>query len=227
MKNPLNYINDVAWRTIIRNVQLLSEATESVPASYRITIDPYNINDPGAYVAEKVLGYYIKDNVGHTYRTVAFNQNTIDASDDFRVGECPQSGRIGIYYKSAFSGRSLYLAPIYYRYLDKCAKEYSEMIEKDILWSNDPNPRRLAFVNTQTPSIADYQNDKTDENGIEYNLQQDYGDDPKLEVWQETEKGKHSRLAIDPQITRVDGLITSVLFSGTGELINGYILISK
>jgi hypothetical protein len=29
------------------------------------------------------------------------------------------------------------------------------------------------------------------------------------------------------QITRVDGLITNVLWSGTGEEISGYILISK
>ena len=227
MKNPLKYINDVAWRTIIRNVQLISEATDNSPSIFRITINPYNSNDPGAYLAQKVIGYYIKDNVGHTYRTIDFNVNTIDVSDDFRVGDGPQSGRIGIYFKSVFSGRAPYLAPIYYCYLDKCAKEYSEIIEKDILWSNDPNPRRLPFVNTLTPLIEDYQNDKIDENGVEYNLQNDYDNNPKFEVHQETEPGKHSIIYIGSEITRVNGLIQSVLFSSTGEQINGYILISK
>jgi hypothetical protein len=221
------YLNSVAWRTYSKNVILLSLETLSNPATYRITISPIDINEPGAAGFDVEIGYFYKDYIGHTYSIIAKSSTTIDISDDFRCGQGPQSGLQGIVYRSVWRGRSPYLAPVYYRHLDKVAIDYSRQIEQDILWSNDPNTRRIDFLNISQPSISDYQDDKTDGDGVWYNLQHDYGDNPKLEVWQETASGVYSRLPVDLQITRAGGLIQSVLFSGTGEDISGYILISK
>ena len=98
-----------------------------------------------------------------------------------------------------------------------------------ILWANDPNGRRITFTNILMPTIADYRANLVDADLVIFNAMEDYGQNPQFEVWQFVEAGKYSRIPIDPQITRslVDGLINSVLFSGTGELITGYILIKN
>ena len=79
------------------------------------------------------------------------------------------------------------------------------------------------------PSITDYRSNLTDSNGVIFNPSEDYGQNPQFEVWQILEDGTYSNLMLGANITRslVDGLIDSVLFSGTGELITGYILIKN
>lgn len=130
------YLPTVAWRTYARNVILLTEATTLSPATYRISVSPIDVNELGAVTAQKQIGFYFKDYVGHTYTVIDFTTTTIDVSDDFRCGVGAQSGRQGIIYKSVGDGLSPYLAPIYYRHLDKSALEYSRQTELDILWKH-------------------------------------------------------------------------------------------
>ena len=113
------YLPTVAWRTYARNVILLTEATLLAPATYRISVSPIDVNELGAVTATKQIGFYFKDYVGHTYTIIAVTTTTIDVSDDFRSGVGAQSGRQGVVYKSVGNGNSPYLAPIYYRHLDR------------------------------------------------------------------------------------------------------------
>lgn len=130
------YLPTVAWRTYARDVILLTEETILNPATYRISVQPIDINELGAVTAEKQIGFYFKDYIGHTYTIIDFTETTIDVSDDFRCGVGAQSGRQGIIYESVGDGLSPYLAPIYYRHLDKSALEYSRQAELDILWKH-------------------------------------------------------------------------------------------
>jgi hypothetical protein len=128
------YLPTVAWRTNIQDVILLTSETVPDPATYRVSVAPLDVNEPGAILAEKEIGYYLKDFVGHTYRVITVGSGTVDISDDFRTGVGPQEGRKGIVYKSVGDGNSPYLAPVYYRGLDKSAIDYSRRFELDILW---------------------------------------------------------------------------------------------
>jgi len=130
------YLPTVAWRTYAKDVILLTEETTLSPAIYRISVQPIDVNELGAATAEKQIGFYFKDYVGHTYTIVDFTTTTIDVSDDFRCGVGAQSGRQGVVYKSVGNGLSPYLAPIYYRHLDRSALEYSRQTELDILWKH-------------------------------------------------------------------------------------------
>lgn len=222
------YEHSIAWRTMVSKVTILTEETVNNPATYRVYIKPIDQNEPGAENAEKSLKCYLKDNSGHTYRTISFTDNYIDVSDDFRCKECPQSGRVGVYYKSSYKGNSIYLSQAYYRYLDKRAIDYSRIIESSILWGNDPNPRRIPFTNIYQPSIPNYTTELLDSNGELFNAEEDYGQNPKFEIWVDNGDSTYSKQQVEPFVTRdMFGNIVSVLFSGTGDLISGYILISR
>ena len=135
------YLPTVAWRTIARNVIVLTAETISDPATYRVTVKPEDINELGAIAVDIAINYYFKDYIGHTYRIIAYSKAnpsaiTIDIADEFRVGVGAQEGRMAIVYKSVGDGLSPYLAPIYYRHLDKSALEYSRQAELDILWKH-------------------------------------------------------------------------------------------
>jgi len=142
------YLPTVAWRTYARDVILLTEETILSPATYRISVQPIDINDLGAATAEKQIGFYFKDYVGHTYTIIAYTSTTIDVSDDFRCGVGAQSERQAVVYKSVGDGLSPYLAPIYYRHLDKSALEYSRQAELDILWRLKQNKLTCTGVKT-------------------------------------------------------------------------------
>ena len=210
------YLNSVAWRTYSKNVISLTKETELSPATYRVTVSPIDVNEPGAANSDKEIGYFFKDYIGHTYSIIAKSSTTIDISDDFRCGYGPQTGLQSIVYKSVWKGRSPYLAPVYYRHLDRVALDYSRQIEIDILYSNDPNAIKVAFTNTATPSLINYQT----------NYAFDYGELPKIELftidsasvcWSRQEK---------PVFNFVDGLIDSIVFDLSDEC-SGYITISK
>jgi len=128
---PKNY---VAWRTVVRNVIMLSAEAEEVPATYRVSVKPIDVNDKGAANNEKEIGYYLRDFVGNTYRIIDTAAETIDVSDDFRTGYGPQSGRQGVIYNSSGDGFSPYLTPARQYALDKSSIDASQKMEKDILW---------------------------------------------------------------------------------------------
>lgn len=177
------YLPTVAWRTNIENVILLTSETVPDPATYRVSVYPIDVNEPGAMLEEKEIGFYLKDFVGHTYRIIGIGSGVVDISDDFRTGVGPQTGQEGVVYKSVGDGVSPYLAPVYYRGLDKSAMEYSRRFELDILWKKlyatfyhhvQSAPSRVWEVNhglMRVPSVV-----ITDANGIEYETQVDHLD---------------------------------------------------
>ena len=136
---------------------------------------------------------------------------------------------MGIVHKSAYKGYSILLpTELLYR-LHPIAVSNNNKFSMSVLWGNDPNGRRIEFTDVYSPEISNYRESLEDSNNVSFNPMQDYGQNPQFEVWQFVEAGKYSRLPIDPQLTlsSIDGLIDSVLFSGTGELISGYILIKN
>jgi hypothetical protein len=210
------YLNSVAWRTYSKDVTLLTSETESTPATYRITVSPIDVNEPGADTSKKEVGYFYKDYIGHTYSIIAKASTTIDVSDDFRCNQGPQSGFQGIVYKSVWKGRSPYLAPVYYRHLDRVAMDYSRQIELDILYSNDPNAIKVPFTNTATPSLTNYQ----------ANYAFDYGELPKIELFTRDSTNVYWSRQEKPIFSFVGGLIDSITFD-LSDAYSGYITISK
>lgn len=130
MIEATSYLPTVAWRITAKNIVLL----DSNVGSYRVDIKPVDINEPGA--EHKVIGNYLKDFVGHTYRIISANGSSVDVVDDFKTGFGPQTNRTAIIYRSVGNGDAPYLAPIWYRFLDKSAFDYSRRFELDILWKN-------------------------------------------------------------------------------------------
>lgn len=223
------YLPTVAWSFKVRNVILLSSATIETPATFRCTAIPFDSSDPGANEEAKEIGFYITDNVGNIYTVIGLGLHIVDLSDDFRCGVGPQTGKWAVLSKSVGRGTAPFLTPIHYRRLDKSAIDNVRRIELDILWKNDPNGRRLPFVAITMPSIPDYRADITDEDGKIFNPMEDYGQNPQFDIFQILEDGTYSQIFLGMNITRngIDGLIDSVLFSGTGELMTGYILIKN
>lgn len=152
----------------------------------------------------------------------------IDVEDVFRTGYCPVSGKIGVVHKSAYKGYSLSLSAGLLNKLHPLAIKNNYTYAMSVLWGNDPNPRRIAFTSIEMPTIADYTANITDMDGIEFNPAEDYGQNPKFEIWVDNGDGTYSKQQTEPFITRdVNGNIVSVVFSGTGDTINGYIIISR
>jgi len=124
------YLPTIAWRGKVANVRILTDIT------YQLDIYPADTNEPGAETRE--IGNYFKDNVGNTYSIIDSDSVSVTVSDDFALGVGPQIGEYGVVYKSVGNGSSPYLAPIYYRNLDRVALENSRRFELDILWENSP-----------------------------------------------------------------------------------------
>lgn len=208
MISPTKYLPTVAWRTFVRNVIRLTDTT------YRISVAPIDANEPGAF--PMVMGDYLKDYVGHTYKIIDSTSNTVDIEDTFELNVGPQTSQQGIIYKSVFKGLSPYLAPIYYRHLDKSALDYSRRWELDILWRNDPNAIKIEFTNTNQPSLLDYQT----------NYAEDYGELPKFQLVTYDSEGVEWMRQEVPIIYKVDGLIDSVVWD-LSDNYSGYIVLSK
>jgi len=218
--NPL-----IAWFTKVDSLVQLTRETEDDPATFRMTvkyIDPNNIGK-----GEKDVNYTFTDNIGTPYKIITVDTNTIDVEDIFRVG-CP-SDRIGIVHKSAYKGFSIHLPSELLCRLHQTAQSNNNKFAMSILWQNDPNGRRIPFANVLQPAIADYRADLVDEDGVTFNPMEDYGQNPQFDIFQINEDGTKSQIFLGMNITtnEIDGLIDSILFSGTGELITGYILIKN
>lgn len=138
MIEAVRYLPTVRWTTIIHDVVLLTSETILLPATYRITVIPEDVNEEGARLAEKEINFFVKDFVGHIFRITAINvggdPTRIIVSDDFRTGYGPQTGRTGVVYKSVAKGISPYIAPVEHSRLDKSALDYSRSVELDILY---------------------------------------------------------------------------------------------
>jgi len=205
MTTATKYLPTVAWRTLVRNVTMIDAGT------YRVTVKPIDVNEPGA--ALRVIGNYLKDYVGHTYKIIDSDATTIDVTDDFNTGVGPQSGRQGIVYKSVKKGNAPYLAPVYYRHLDKSALDYSRRIEMDILWK--PDPVKIEFSDTNAPKIEGYQTEYAEI----------YGELPNVRLVTYDSEGVEWARQEVPVIYKEDGLIDRIEFD-LSDNYSGYMILS-
>ena len=205
------HISSYSWRTIVRNVILLS-----TPNTYRVGVSPIDLGNPGALLPVEI-GFLLIDNAGHIYTIIAVGVGTIDVEDIFGTGENPQSGLTGIVCSTANKGRSLYLPQGLMNYLDKSARPYLDSIAWSILWANDPNSISIPFGNTDTPLIENYQD----------NYSEDYGELPKISLIQIDTEGNRIERTEKPYFIVVDGLINSIVFGTLSEPITGFIILSK
>jgi hypothetical protein len=222
------YKPTVNWRTWVTNVALNTPATDPDPATFYALVNPIDSNELGAN--EPILeGYLLIDYVGHIYPVTGVEGFNLVVSDVFRTNECPQNCQQGVVVKPVWNGRALYVSPVILSHLHHSAKSYMDSLNFDLLWSNDPNPRRIAFTDVLQPTIADYRADITCMDGTVINPERDYGQNPRMEIWQQVEANQFAKLQIEPFITRslTDGFIDSILWSSTGEELTGYILISR
>jgi len=211
----------VSWKTKALNVFKLTDATPTVPATYRVTVRAVDTNDVGAN--QKAIGYYLVDYIGIPYSIIDIDTNTVDVSDDFRTGKCPTAGQNAIIYKSVFSGRGLYLAPSNLQGLHPTlALANSHKYEMALIWANDPNAKRIDFTASALPTISGYQSAQLDG----FNLAEDFGENPLVRCIIVVDANTEYQLQQTPQFTKVDGLIDTIFFDLTNEL-TGYILISK
>jgi len=208
--NPL-----VAWRTLVSNVFQLTREDVDNPATYRLTVKAIDTNDVG--YGQKDIGYYLTDYIGTPYRIIAVATNTIDVEDNFRSKHCPTVGRDGIVHKSAYKGRSLYLPAESFRHLHPLAASNNNKYAVSILWANDPNPSKIDFASTDTPALTLYQD----------LYAEDYGEMPKIQLWEVDGSGNMIERTEKPYYTMVDGLITMISFGTLPEVISGYIIISR
>lgn len=157
MIEPVQYLPTVRWTTTIHDVVLVTSETILLPATYRVTIVPEDVNEEGAALAIKEVGFLIKDYVGHVFKITAINvggdSTRVIVSDDFRTGFGPQTGRTAVVYKSVGLGRSPYIAPIEHNRLDKSALDYSRTIELDILYKRLYNETFDADITKWLPNI--------------------------------------------------------------------------
>ncbi len=232
MPRATRYLPTVDWKTIAKNVVLLTSATATVPATFRVTVKPVDVNEPGATLAVKEVGFYLIDFVGHIYPitdiNVGGNPDQIVVSDDFFTGVCPQIERPARIYKSVWKGRSPYLAPVKLDNLDKTARDYLRSFELDVLFSNDPNAKCVYFENVSAPALENYQE----------LYAWDYGDfpPPKMTLveygFMDDEVTPVEKILQNvPRIQRVDGLpdglITRISYDDLGRVISGYMIISR
>jgi len=226
MADLTKYNSLIAWFTLADNLVQLTRETEDNPATFRITVKPIDTNNVGQ--GEKEIGYTFTDWIGTPYKIIDISTDTIDVEDIFRVG-CPVRGKVGIVHKSAYKGFSIHLPSELLCRLHQTAASNNNKFAMSILWQNDPNGRRIPFTNVLQPEIEDYRANLVDEDGVTFNPMEDYGQNPQFEFYQILEDGTYSQLFLGINITRngLDGLIDSILASGTGELITGYILIKN
>jgi len=203
------HIATVMWRAFLQSVTQVSDYV------YSIVVQVVDVNQPGA--GELELGYWFKDNIGHTYQIIEIIGNVIKVQDILLVGVCNQCGFEGVVYKSVQRGAALFIAPINcYQFLDPCAREYSLAIESDIFWNNDSNAKRI-LINSNTPLLADYQTNYAD----------DYGENPDIKLFQINEDGNFIERTERPYFVIENNLIKTITFGELESIISGYIKISR
>lgn len=208
----------VVWETYFRNVVLTQEETVLTPAVYMLKVVPLNINDLGADTAHKEIGFYIQDYIGHYYKIVEINvggdSTVIKVSDDFRFGECPQNGQIGVVFESIAEGDAPYLAPKYSRHLSRSAMDENIGIDHSILWRTSLMVR---FENMIKPTLSDYQQ----------NYAGMMGPDPSFKLRVDIDGQTKWYQLIEPTLNYVDGFLDNVVFDLDGDPLSGYIKIIR
>ena len=234
MPRATRYLPTVDWKTIAKNVILLTEATETLPATFRVTVKPVDVNEQGAALAVKKVGFYLVDYVGHIYKIIAINvdgqTDQIEVSDDFFTGVCPQIERPARIYESVWKGRSPYLAPVKLDNLDKTARDYLRSFELDVLFSNDPNAKKIPFATAVKPTIENYQLDQVDPEDSEkiINYAYDYGEKPIVRLFIiNDENSSFEYRQISPVFTYIDGLIDTISFDYGDPNVACFLIISK
>lgn len=208
----------VVWETYFTSVVLDQEETVLTPAIYKLKVVPLNINDLGADTAQKEVGFYIQDYIGHYYKIVEINvggdSTIIKVSDDFRFGECPQNGQIGIVFESVASGGAPYLSPKYSRHLSRSAMDENIGIDHSILWRTSMTVR---FENMVKPTLTGYQT----------NYAVIMGQNPNFSLILDVDSDTKWYQLAEPILNYVDGLLDSVVYDFDGEPLSGYIKIIR
>lgn len=211
------YKPEVAWRTILKEVVMVSQESEFIPAVYQVSVSPVDNNDPGASSSMKGVNYNIIDYLGHIYRIIALNiggnANRIYVSDDFRWGQSPINGKQAIVYKSVGGGFAPWLVATYGTHLSRNAANVAAGIDNAILWKTS---ERIYFENTNTPSIINYQQ--------HYAIP--YGQLPKFTLVTYNGEGQEWERQEKPIRNFIDGLLDSVVWD-LSDIYSGYIIISR
>jgi len=220
------YAPQIAWRSLARDVFQLTRGTANDPATYRLTVSVIDTNNVGA--GQKEIGFYLVDFWGVPFLIIGVASTYIDVEDSFRVGRCPASGQMAIIYKSVFNGRALYLAPDSFQHLHPQALANSHKYELALLWSNDPNAKKVPFTSLEIPIIANYQTVQTDPEDPTktINYAEDFGETPSVRCVIIVDVNTEYQLQQMPQFTKVDGKIDTIWFY-PGEIVTGYLIISK
>lgn len=214
MADQTKYNPSIAWHTIAANIYQLTRATVTDPATYQMNVAAMDSNEIGS--GQKDVTCYFTDYIGNPYTIIAIGADTIDIEDSFRVG-CPVTGRRGIIHKSAYKGHSLFLPSESFRGMHPIAAGNNNKFAMAILWNNDPNAKRIEFTATDTPSLTDYQT----------NYAEDYGETPKIQLWQIDDSNNIIERTEKPYYQLVGGLIDGIIFGTLGEVMTGFIILSK
>lgn len=220
------YNPQTAWRTLASTVFQLTRETTLNPATYRVSVQAIDSNNPGA--GKKDIGYFLVDYMGVPYSIIAVSTNYVDVQDDFRVKRCPTSGMMAIVYQSVYAGRALYLSPENFQHLHPMALANSHRFDMALLWANDPNAKKVPFTSQDTPTISAYQSDQTDPEDATktINYAADFGPDPNVRLIITVDANNKYQRQQNPQFTYVAGLLDTILFR-LDEPLTGYFIISK
>jgi len=122
----------VSWVTDIFDVVMIDTMT------YTVVVRPLNINEPGAELETKEVGFYIRDFVGNTYEiietNVGGNPRRVKVIDLMNVGLGPQSGQQAYVYESVQYGYGPIVGPVRHDRLDRSSKETSQATEQEVAW---------------------------------------------------------------------------------------------
>ncbi len=227
MTTASKYNIQVAWRTLAKDVFQLTRETVNAPATYRCTVKAVDTNNPGA--GTKAIGYFMVDFWGVPYSIIGVSATTVDAQDDFRTGRCPTSGEMAIIYQSVFKGKALYLGQIDFQFLHLLAFSNYQKYSNALIWSNDPNTKKIPFASQASPGVSNYQNDQIDPEDATkiINYKEMYGDNPLVRLIL-TIDGTTKVHSMQNAIFTYDGLLLQSFMWDLGDPTStGYILISK
>lgn len=198
-----NWLADVSWSTIAKNVQYVETGT------YDVTVTAINPNEPGAGSEEKKVGDYLIDYSGYVFRIVGTgvdgNSQRIRVEDVLeREFQGPYADLTAVIYRTKYN--AIVLSQAQLRRLDDSAPDKINPIEKAILWKY----RGVSLYDGQAK-------DGVTRFDMGYGLL--YGHTgPSTGPWQ---GGTASNLSVDRKV-----LIGNTGTFTAGELVNGQITIN-
>jgi hypothetical protein len=128
----------VDWKTYVNDVIVLG------PDSFQVTVDPIDLNDPGAI--DRTIGNYFIDFVGHRYTITGSGATTINVvSEERGTGIGPQSGQIARVYQSVGNGEAPFIGGVDMTPLDESARWKKIAADNELFWRQLDSIQ--AFVN--------------------------------------------------------------------------------